>query len=546
MTDTLEKMVTSLQRHYWRSPFYSYLLGGHVPQDLPLTPIEPWRGDGARGRKVIKGVFPYGDQILKLSPDDRITDWLPDNASVLWREGILGLDWLCDLAKVGDTAARRTARSYISDFMTAFRFWHDEAWRPDILGQRVANILITYPALFASARDGERAAVLECLTRNCRHLFKLSPEKIFQVPLPLVAIRGMIYGGACLPMRETLLTKSLALLPQALAQTLDKNGCVRSRNPCDQLYLLRDLVDMRKLLRQARVDVPEVLTQAIQLVMQMLQAMRQADDSLAPFHGGFSVDGKTVSTVMGQAGPKPRLPTSLVESGYLRVQHGRSLLLVDIGERPRGGHRAPCSFVFGHARDRLIVNCGNRGSGRSQQPLSKALRGAGAHSTLQIERGASVRRDPQQFRMEKQLIKDDRGSGVALTHDAYADATNILHRRSLWLEMDGHVLHGEDLLYQADTQHPYIDDVKPVLRFHLDASVTASLIRNQTEVLLRTQGGIGWRFQAGGHKLKLEDSIQISGPLSKPRSCQQIVLALALDDPQPRAAWSFSRETGEP
>ena len=143
MSETLTQTFHFLRQNYWRSPIYSYLLGGDIPQDLILTPIEPWRGDASRGRKVIKGIFPYGAQIIKLSPDIHRDSWLPDNATLLWREGILGLDWLCDLAAASGTPARRYARDVIFDFIHAFQNWHMEAWRPDILGQRVSNILIS-------------------------------------------------------------------------------------------------------------------------------------------------------------------------------------------------------------------------------------------------------------------------------------------------------------------------------------------------------------------------------------------------------------------
>ena len=387
--------------------------------------------------------------------------------------------------------------------------------------------------------------VLDFLMRSTRHLFKLAESLIMACPLPMVAIRGMIYAGVCIPGRQNLLAKGLQLLPQALSYAFDKNGCVKSRNPCDQLYMLRDLVDIRKVLCQGSHDVPEIIDRVIQLVMQRLQAMRQSDNSLAPFHGGFPVDGKIIDKVMSQAGPRPRLPTSFTESGYMRIQNGRSLLLIDTGRRPQSGHHAPASFIFGHGRERLFVNCGNRGTGRCEQSLARALKQSGAHTTLQVERGASVRRDPGKFRIETEIIKDDRGTGVMLTHDAYTDATNILHRRSLWLEIDGHTLHGEDLLYTADPQYGFAGDIKPMLRFHLDARVTASLIRNQTEVLLRTPNRMGWRFEAGGLKLKLSDSIQTTGPLSKPRSSQQIVVTVPLDDPQPRATWSLTKESQE-
>ncbi|MGB1005628.1 MAG: heparinase II/III domain-containing protein, partial [Thalassobaculaceae bacterium] len=80
--------------------------------------------------------------------------------------------------------------------------------------------------------------------------------------------------------------------------------------------------------------------------------------------------------------------------------------------------------------------------------------------------------------------------------------------------------------------------------FHLHPRVSASLVQNGTEVLLRLPSGTGWRFRVAGGALGLNDSVYFGdGGLAR---CQQIVidadLDTALDQGACRIKWAFRRE----
>ena len=67
------------------------------------------------------------------------------------------------------------------------------------------------------------------------------------------------------------------------------------------------------------------------------------------------------------------------------------------------------------------------------------------------------------------------------------------------------------------------DAVAAAIRFHLPATLTASLLTSGNSILIAAPNKDAWVFTCLGGMVKLEESIQFSGP-GQPRRSEQIVV----------------------
>ena len=103
----------------------------------------------------------------------------------------------------------------------------------------------------------------------------------------LSAVRGLAFGGLCLPGCEKALGQALRLLDRELPPQVLPDGGHIERNPERHMLVLRHLIDIRTVLRAARHEVPEVLQHAIDRMAPVLRFFRHGDGGLALFNGGL-------------------------------------------------------------------------------------------------------------------------------------------------------------------------------------------------------------------------------------------------------------------
>ena len=160
----------------------------------------------------------------------------------------------------------------------------------------------------------------------------------------------------------------------------------RLRRPLTQLTVLRDLIDIRAALHAGGVETPVDLQTTIEQMAPMLRMFRHGDGGLALFNGAQEGEGWQVETVLQRAGGRPRALSLAPQSGFQRLQAGRTVVLIDAGRPPpptlaREAHAGTLSFELSIGRQRLIVNCGTHPAGHR---WSRAYRASAAHSTLVV------------------------------------------------------------------------------------------------------------------------------------------------------------------
>jgi uncharacterized heparinase superfamily protein len=530
------------------NPLYSMMLGFSGPRDLALVPPDVWPGDGERGAAMIVGRYHFAGQTVQT--ENPLL--LPPGVGTEFLAGLHGCEWLRDLRAVGTDAARRHARLLVASWVERHDRWQELAWRPDVLGRRLASWLGTHDFFCSSADDLFRARVFASLTRQVRHLGRVLPGELTGAAL-IAAAKGLLYGSLALPEGEGRHLQALRLIEKEVARQVLPDGGHVQRCPSIHLAVLRDLVDVRGCLAAARIAIPEALQHAIDRMAPALRFFRHGDGALALFNGGQEGDADLIEAVLTLADARGRPLRSARHSGFERVLAGRTLVIMDAGAPPPAGfddraHAGPLSFELSVGRERMIVNCGASLESGSEEALAwrRALRGTAAHSTLTLGDSnaftladdGGIRRRPDEVTVERQ--EADGAFLIEASHDGYAPTWGLTHLRRLYVAAGGDDIRGEDALSAAE---PVTAGLPFAVRFHLHPSVQASVIQNGAVALLRTASGAGFRLRASGGHLAIEESIYAGQGEDRRRSAQIVVAGTT--GPGTAAAvvkWALRRE----
>ena len=507
----------ALGRLAFRTPLYGLTLIGRTPKAPRGTPPDPWPGDAATGAAIVHG-----------------------GADAVAGTALHRFEWLRHLRAQGDGAAGARARDLISQWIAANRRWSATAWRPDIQGERLANWFSSYAFVCTGSDDGFRAALLDSAARQVRHLGRVATSGPADVSR-FLAIKGLVYGAVCLPGFETGLPAILALLTKEADRQILPDGGHFQRSPGIQLDLLRHLVDMRETLKVARVEVPEGLQRAIDRMAPMLRCFRHGDGRLALFNDGSEGDERHIDKVLAQAGARGKPPSNAPHSGFHRLAAGRTLLLVDTGAPPSlagdsATHAGTLSFEMSVGKERLIVNCGTHGEGDPR--WNPRLRATAAHSTVTVDDtnssellpGGGIGRRPAEIVCARR--EADGNVWIEASHDGYKQGFGLIHGRDLYVSADGGDVRGRDLLSGAG-------GTTATARFHLHPGVKASAVQGGQAVLMRLPKGGGWRFEAAGGGVTVEESIYFGRGEMKRN--EQIVITTPLGAGETAIKWRFNR-----
>jgi uncharacterized heparinase superfamily protein len=359
-------------------------------------------------------------------------------------------------------------------------------------------------------------------------------------------VKGLIAGLAALGGSAKKMARVLRVLDREVVVQILPDGGHRTRSPSVQLAVLRDLIDIRAVLRAARVEIPPSLQQAIERMAPMLRFFRHGDRRLALFNNSVEEDGVVVDLALTRSETRGQPPMPAPQSGFQRLQAGQSLVIVDTGKPPPRGfdgeaHAGTLSFELSQARERIIVNCG--GYRGAKAAWRRVARSSAAHSvlvvgdtnTVEINADGSLGRAPATVRSER--AEDGGHQWIAASHDGYRPRFGVTYARELYLAADGDDLRGEDKL-TGRSGAPF------ALRFHLHPAVEASLIEDGGGALLRLASGAVWRLRAAGAEMGLGESIYLgTGEL---RKTQQIVLSGTTGPSGATVRWALRREAKPP
>ncbi|MHA1569131.1 MAG: heparinase II/III family protein [Alphaproteobacteria bacterium] len=538
-----------LRDSWYGSSLYQWRLSGRSPARLLLAPRDPWPGDISRGHALLDPALSFaGDR----PPPGRRTE--PDrgghDTDGHIDGGPHGFGWLRDLHAAGSDAARARARELVLSWIDRFGRWDALAWRPDIVGRRLAAWIMQYEFFAVGADDQFSARLLDSLCRQARHLHQVARRAPDGAPR-IAASRGLVIAGLALPGGRGWLRTGRALLIDELARQVLADGGHCQRAPDIQLMVLRDLVDMRVSIAAAHQEIPAALNSAIERMAPMLRFFRHGDGGLALFNGAGEGDPFAVDLVLSEAEAPGRPPAEAPESGFQRLAAGDTVLIADFGVPPPPGfdmraHAGALSFEMSDGADRLIVNCG--AASQDEPGWADRTRATAAHATLVVDDTNSAEVLPGGGlgrRARNATCTRSEADGAVwldMHHDGYAERFGLIHHRRLYLAPGGGDLRGEDRLTGLMEGRPF------AVRFHLHPTVEVldhpaadgepggdgearANGESDTEtggetggwLELRAQSGAPWRMQATGATLTVESSVYLGGGTAA--GTRQIVLS---------------------
>jgi uncharacterized heparinase superfamily protein len=535
--ETLSRLADRTRRLVADAPVLGVLLGPPVPAGLAVVPHDPWPGDAEAGAAILQGRFRAAGHSQPV--DDGV--WMPGGAPAPWAEALGGFEWIRDLRALGGDQARRRVRALVGR-------WIDTggsggpAWSPQTTANRLSVWMAQHEFFIASADDAFRARVMDSLARQSRHLQR-NPAGDRDGAPHLAVAKGLVFAGLCLPGHGKALALGLRLLDRELPRQVPADGVHVERSPHVHLRVLRDLIDLRALLRQARQEVPAVLQTAVERMTPALRFFRHGDGGLVLFNESAEDVPVMIDAVLAHADVKGRAFKSAPIGGFERIQCGRTVLVMDTGAPAPAGldahaHAGALSFELSVGRERLVVNCGAIAGARGA--WRRTLAATAAHATVTVgdrnlaevlDEGGVGRRPASVLAVREEA---EEGVLVDASHDGYAAGLGTLHRRRLFVADTGEDVRGEETL-EGPGDHPF------AVRFHLHPAAQVSMIQNGAAALIRLPSGQGWRLRAAGGTLEVQESLYAGGPGDPRRTTQVVVTGIA----EPGAhvvKWALKRE----
>lgn len=510
------------------SPLYPLSLLGPTPDRLALQPPDPWRGDSSRGDALFQGRYRFAGHEVSAP---KMPVWLPAGIDEAWLVEMHSFEWLRDFKASGGEAARRYARALVKDWIRHCGHWRQVSWRADVLGRRVAAWSMNGAFLLNGADDTWRAAFLSSLAMQIRHLSRVVTRDASGAGR-IAAARGLLYGALCVGPSERRFNQAVrVLIRECKRQVLGDGGHVE-RSARLQRRVLGDLADCRSLLLAANRVPPEDLVRTIDRMAPLLRGLCHGDGGLAMFNNTGEDDADLVKTTLDLAKVRSRALTNAAQSGFQRLAHGSTAVIMDTGAPDPGSasaHAGMLSFEMSVGDHRMIVNCGPH-EGRGPQ-WSQALRSTAAHSTLvltdtnsvEISEDGRISRQPPTVECERS--EADGATWVDAHHDGYGEKFGLIHRRRFYLNASGGDLRGEDSLspingVAAAEPQPF------AIRFHLHPCVQASLVMHGQAALFRLPDGSGWQLRAVGGSLAINPSVYFGADGERRRSEQAVIVGV--------------------
>ncbi|WP_342629155.1 heparinase II/III family protein [Nguyenibacter vanlangensis] len=499
---------------------------GRVPPAPVHAVRDLWPGDPLAGSQLVKGMLSFAGVTRRIGPGR----WEDGSYPERFRSYLHGFAWLRDLRAVGTDAARLQARTLVNDWLAhppTDPMVRDCA----VTGTRLASWLGHYDFFAASADDAFRQRLMQRLLAEGRTLAALVPPESHDWRA-LAAFKGLLAAAIAMPEHSGFLARFLRYIDGELSRQVAQDGCHVQRSPEIQLLALRELAEMRAMLQAAQIGVPDSLALALDRMSPVLRALRHGDGRLALFNGSHAGSVAMIEMVLSQSTRTRVVAGAMPDGGFIRLQVGRSLLLVDAGLPPAPGfdgeaHAGTLSFEFSVARQRVIVNCG---TGETPE-WRRALRESAAHSLLVLEESSSsdigpgtadspsgIRRRPAHVTAEQ--MAQDGAHWLDLSHDGYHAPFGASWRRRLYLGDGGADLRGEEIVEGERLQ-------SFVLRFHLHPQVGVEWDADGQMVVLDV-GGQPWRFRADGGEVGVEESVYC--PEGTPEWTRQIVVRVRPGD----------------
>ncbi len=358
---------------------YGLTLMGRSTSELLTIPTDPWPGDFQIAHTILEDSFPFHNQLIPLKECLNYLKWSNRCPNHLLAR-LHGFEWLRDLRTISTNPSRKRARQLIAHWINynhswTTKSWLSPSWRPDIVANRLSNWIAVYDFFGASADDFFKQSFFKSLMRQYRYLRRIytnvtDPLQAFTV------LKGLIACACTLPRQKGRISSFVNNLQKVLKNQILPDGGHVSRSPALQLMILRDLIDIRSLLKSIEAEDPPFLQQAINAMAPLVRLFRHGDGGLADFVGDIdpyavsfdceNIPPAIVDMALSLADVRGRPPGRAPYMGYERCMGKSGLVLLSVksfhnesallstGEEPGVNI---LDFEWSVGRQRIIKRC---------------------------------------------------------------------------------------------------------------------------------------------------------------------------------------------
>lgn len=513
------------------------------PTRLVVAPVDLRQADVFVASEIIEGRFPLAGTAFDANGKN---PFLENTTNTDFRHKLHAFRWLRHLRVSDDLRAGHRAMQLTDEWMAShLNKMSGYAWELETATQRLIAFLSHSPIILQKAEQDFYQRFLHCIAQHVRYLRRVVPAQERNAARLKVRI-ALAMSSICLPSSKTYIRINAATLEQELDKQILPDGGHVSRNPQVLMDLLADLLPLRQTYLNLNQAVPENLLDVMDQMFAALRFFRHSSGDIALFNGSNYVSANYLMSILQNDEKTKENQSNLRDSGYVRLDAARSVILSDVGHAPKGelskdAHAGCLSFEFSSGANRLVVNSGY--PTYRQKDYGEFSRLTAAHSTLIVNDTSSARlssskivgpiiiQEPNIITCEDEL--NDEEIGFTASHDGYAREFNIIHKRQLRLKNDGQLFSGLDTIESVKSGE--IANQPIVIRFHIHPSVEISQSENGM-IFLSTKDGERWAFTSTV-KANVEKDIFFSELLG-PVNSQQITLSF-ITDQERKVAWIF-------
>jgi len=515
-----------------RGSFLSRLKSGRQPLKLVAVPRDHVRGDRQRGEALLAGQFSVGSETISLKD----LDFAAIGASGPLAEQLQGFSWLRDLsAAAAREKGARLAEAMVGRWLLAHGTKVDEAWAPQLWGERILFWAAYAPYILSSNDSGYRSALLNTFARGARHLDGNADKAAAGVDR-VTAWCGVVAAGLLVQGGVPRVARGEAGLVRALSTAQFDDGGLISRSPFEQVQLVDRLGMLRGCYLAAKQIIPDGIEAAGQASLAALHGVTMGDGALSSWQGCGPGEAARLTAVIEGCGLRARPLRQARGWGYQRMSALGTVVVVDAAPPPPQksadqGSASTLAFELSDGGQRLVVNCGGPGPLPTElsQELVQGLRTTAAHSTLvladtnstNILADGSLGKGVEDVAIDR--TEDNDSSRFEASHDGYVRTFGLIHKRSLLLGNDGKELRGADQL-SAKGRKKIRESAAYAVRFHLAPGVEATITADGMGAILRSKGAPPWNFRCRGGNLTTEESLWIDGRGDPGRTTQLVIV----------------------
>jgi len=520
---------------------------GRQPLKLVAVPRDHVHGDRQRGEALLAGELAVGSESIWLKDLDFASIGTDPAA-----EQLQTFSWLRDLAAAASREkGARIAESVLGRWLVAHGAKPDDAWAPQLWGERILFWTSYAPYILSSSDGGYRTALLNTLARGARHL-ESNADKARAGLDRITAWCGVVAAGLLVQGGVPRVARGEAGLARALSSGQFDDGGLISRSPCEQVALVDRFGLLRGCYQAAKQTIPEGIEAAAQASLAALHGVTMGDGALSSWQGCGPEEPARLTALVEGCGLRARPLRQPRGWGYHRMTALGTILVVDAAPPPpqkmaRLGSASTLSFEMSDGSQRLVVNCGGPGPVPTElsDELVHGLRTTAAHSTLvladtnstNIQPDGSLGKGVEDVAISRS--EDNDSSRLEASHDGYVRSFGLVHKRSIMVGNDGKEIRGSDQLVPRGRRR--IRESAPyALRFHLAPGVEATITADGMGAILRSNGAPPWNFRCRGANLGMEESLWIDGR-GQPHASTQLVIVGEVSALGGEIGWQFRR-----